>query len=139
MQKLDEVLTYKTLPPESHFHFSGKANVQKGQYVAIRYRTTKTRDGRLYIGSQDDRPNDDWPHTGNDGVMLDWNPTGEWELLIVPLSSSQELTGEARYIDLSPFCVEDGSVPRAASIDIAYIAFFDSEEDARAFDTEYSP
>ncbi|MBE6585816.1 MAG: hypothetical protein E7645_04725 [Ruminococcaceae bacterium] len=98
--------------------------------VAIKYRTVDDHQGELFIGSSGT-----W--TGNgDHVAYSYIPDGEWHLLLVDLNGVTALTPRgARYMRFDFFA--DGSAGR--SIDVQYIAFFETPEQAEMYDDLVSP
>ena len=127
-------------------------NNQTGsRYVVIKYRTEYHANLQVYLGSEGSGPKDDT--TMLQDVL---NSDGEWHLLIL---DTQELVDrgvydgstaaylrfdvmEAGYIlneDGEPFRDANGTwqkepLPNGATIDIAYLAFFDSVEKANAYE-----
>ncbi len=130
------------------------AGVDGARYVAIRYRTDATgADMQLYMASTGTGPQDDTTMI-RQPVVAD----GEWQLVIFDTQSlidAEKYDGkyvsyfrfdplEAGYIlnaDGEPYKNEDGtwarySLPEGCFIDIAYIAFFHSEEAAKTYNFE---
>ena len=130
------------------------ASVDGARYVAIRYRTDATgADMQLYISSTGTGPTDDTTMI-RQPVVAD----GEWQLVIFDTQSlidAGKYDGkyvsyfrfdplEAGYIldeNGEPYKDESGqwarhSLPEGCSIDVAYIAFFHSEEAAKMYDFE---
>ncbi len=130
------------------------AGVDGARYVAIRYRTDATgADMQLYMASTGTGPQDDTTMI-RQPVVAD----GEWQLVIFDTQSlidAEKYDGkyvsyfrfdplEAGYIlneDGEPYKNEDGtwarySLPEGCFIDIAYIAFFHSEEAAKKYNFE---
>ena len=92
-------------------------------YLAILYRTTAGDDGEMFIGTANG------PNGKNDHVVLPWVKDGSWNLMLVDLSTVQNITdGNVGYFRLDPFRGQS-----EASLDIAYIAFFDTAEDAENY------
>ena len=130
------------------------ASVDGARYVAIRYRTDATgADMQLYMSSTGTGPTDDTTMI-RQPVVAD----GEWQLVIFDTQSlidAGKYDGkyvsyfrfdplEAGYIldeNGEPYKDESGqwarhSLPEGCSIDVAYIAFFHSEEAAKMYDFE---
>ena len=99
------------------------------RYLAISYRANSDLDGEMFIGTTGG------PNGQNDHVALDWNNDSVWSLMIVDLSTVANITdGNVGYFRLDPFRdTTDGS------IDIEYIAIFNTAEYALAYDFELHP
>lgn len=94
--------------------------------LAIKYRTMDDSQGELFIGS-----GSGW--TGiNDHLTYTYIPDGEWHLLLVDLSSLASLGDRnARYLRFDFF--GHGAADR--SIDVQYLAFFETAEQAEMYDS----
>ncbi len=94
--------------------------------LAIKYRTVDDSQGELFIGS-----GSLW--TGNgDNMSFSYIPDGEWHLVLVDLSSLTSLGDRnARYLRFDFFT--DGVTGRA--IDVQYMAFFETAEQAEMYDS----
>jgi hypothetical protein len=99
-------------------------------YLAIVYRTTGEEDGEMFIGTADG------PNGQNDHVVLPWNKDGKWNLMLVDLSSVQNIIeGNIGYFRLDPFRGQT-----EASLDVACIGFFNTAEYAENYYKEnYRP
>ena len=125
--------TYITYTPSGTdpFYFPF-ANVEGNRYLSIRYRTSTAAGAFLqfYIGSSGSAPYDD-----STMMKTAVNADGQWHLVVFDL---QHLIDTGKYdgknISYFRFDVLDaqgGTMPAGASIDIKYIAFFETEEGAR--------
>ncbi len=94
--------------------------------LAIKYRTVDDSQGEVFIGS-----GSLW--TGNgDNMSFSYIPDGEWHLVLVDLSSLASLGDHnARYLRFDFFT--DGVAGR--SIDVQYMAFFETAEQAEMYDS----
>ena len=99
-------------------------------YLAIVYRTTGEEDGEMFIGTADG------PNGQNDHVVLPWNKDGKWSLMLIDLSSVQNIIeGNIGYFRLDPFRGQT-----EASLDVACIGFFNTAEYAENYYKEnYRP
>ena len=105
---------------------------QKGyvvQYVAIKYRSTSTFTiSEMFVGSGAG------PTGQGDNIRFELICDGEWQLAIIDLSqASAVVDGIVNYLRWDPFASNAD-----ATIDLAYIAGFETEADAFAFDAYYS-
>ena len=91
--------------------------------LAILYRTTAAEDGEMFIGTANG------PNGQTDHVVLPWIKDGNWNLMLIDLSTVQNITdGNIGYFRLDPFRSQV-----EGSLDIAYIAFFNTAEDAESY------
>ena len=99
------------------------------KYLAISYRATGEVDGEMFIGTSNG------PNGQNDHAVLSWNRDSSWNLLILDVSTIANVTdGNVGYFRLDPFrSLTD------ATLDIEYIAFFNTAEYALAYDFELHP
>ena len=99
-------------------------------YLAIVYRTTGEEDGEMFIGTANG------PNGQTDHVVLPWNKDGKWNLMLVDLSSVQNIIeGNIGYFRLDPFRGQT-----EASLDVACIGFFNTAEYAENYYKEnYRP
>lgn len=125
-------------PSQAWFFFRAFIpNTQK--YVAIKYATEFALAGNLVITADENDidptvpPQLDW---GMEGTEADPQMTtdGEWHLAIYEIASTFTGVGD---LNLTTF-----RMPAAANvgetIDVAYIGFFETVEEAKAFDADYS-
>ncbi len=98
-------------------------------YLAIRYRTNSELGGEMFIGSGNG------PHGGGDHAIIDWTGDNEWHLAIIHLPSCGATTIQNGVIDYFRLDLFRG-FSEGAYIDIAYIAFFNSPEYAKDYDSE---
>ena len=92
-------------------------------YLAIVYRTTAEEDGEMFIGTANG------PNGQTDHVVLPWVKDGNWNLMLIDLSTVPNITdGNIGYFRLDPF---RGQVE--GSLDVAYIGFFNTAESAASY------
>ena len=108
------------------------APIQGAQYVVIKYRTTVDRDGQIFIGSKGG------PSGSGDCPNIDYTSDGKWQLAIVDLAqesitSVNKETYEIAYLRYDFFTNGKDD----ATIDVAYIAAFNSVEAAIAYDANF--
>lgn len=103
---------------------------QVSRYVVIKYRTTETEyGGELFVGS-----GGAWTGTG-DIAPLEYIADGEWHLMIVDLDEVEAVWDAYQLGYMRLDCYTDGT---DRMIDLAYVASFDSIEDAEAYDVSWS-
>ena len=106
----------------------GTRDLTTTKLLAIKYRTTTAGiPGQVFVGS-----GSRWDGIG-DNLTFNYIADGEWHLLLLDLSSVNDLTGDATFLRYDFFTVAKGR-----SIDIAYIAFFDSMTNAEIYDARLS-
>ncbi len=93
------------------------------KFLAIKYRTTVNRDGQVFISSASG-----WTGQG-DNATFSYTSDGEWHLAVIDLNAVTALSGAATFLRYDFFTGGEGE-----SVDVAYIAFFNSEADAQAYD-----
>ncbi len=113
----------------------GQPNIKctEAKYVQFYFRTDCAAKGELFVQRSDN------VQMGQNGSHMDWswNATGEWEKQIVYLSAWAESNASINILRIDPLA-NGAFVNGETAIDIAYIAFFATEEDAVNFDmTEY--
>ncbi len=105
----------------------GTTDGPTAKFLSIKYRTTVDASGQVFIGS-----GAGWTGQG-DNPTFKYIPDGEWHLAIIDLNTAvTSLDGAATYLRYDFFTGGENE-----SIDVAYIAFFNSEDDANAY--EYGP
>ncbi len=99
------------------------------KYAKILYRTTASYKGEFFCTRSDNGA------MGSAGTnqQWKWNPTGEWETIIVDLTAWKDANDSVTF---SIFRIDplEGGVKAGSSIDIKYYAFFTTEADANGFD-----
>ena len=115
---------------EAYFHlFSSSHKV--APYIAIKYRTTTTNiNMQIFSDSVNKTVN------GKNYTTFSVNSNGKWQLKIVDLTASiAEFDGQtANYLRFD--FLNSSKMPENAYVDIAYIGFFNSSEEATAYDAE---
>ena len=101
----------------------------QAKYAAIAYRTTAPGGG-LLVCTRSDAFMIGFPGTIQ---SLTWNPSGEWETAVVSMDAWKDAPDDATFtlFRIDPL---DGNVAVGDSIDMKYVAFFSTEEEARGFD-----
>lgn len=113
----------------------GQPNVKcaDAKYALISYRTECAAMGELFVQRSDG------VNMGQTGSHIDWhyNASGEWETVVVYCSAWAESSSSISVLRIDPLA-NGPFVHGETYIDIAYVAFFATEEDANSFDmTEY--
>ena len=111
----------------------GTPNVKcsDAKYAVFCYRTSLAAQGELYVQRSDG------VEMGQTGSHMGWkwNATGEWETLILYCDAWGNSNGSIKTLRLDPMASGKFEFGKT-TIDIAYVAFFASEEDAKAFNME---
>ncbi len=103
----------------------------QAKYAAISYRTDLAAQGEFFVQRSDGV---EMGHNGSH-MSWNWNATGEWETIILQCNAWGDSNANLNILRLDPMAngaFENGKT----TIDIAYIAFFATEEDANAFNIE---
>ena len=102
-------------------------------YVLFYFRTDCAAQGELFVQRSD---NVQMGQTGSH-KSWQWNATGQWEKQVIYIDSWASSSASINIMRLDPLA-NGNFVNGTTAIDIAYIAFFKTEEDANSFDmTEY--
>ena len=101
------------------------------KYVLFYYRTDCPAQGELFVQRSDGVE----MGQGGSHKSWQWNASGEWEKQIVYLDSWADANASLKIVRLDPLA-NGPFVNGETTIDIAYIAFFASEEDANNFNME---
>ena len=102
---------------------------QAAQFIAIKYRTSLDRDGQIFIGSGQG------PSGSGDCPMIDYTSDGKWQLAIVDLSTVTAVNAETYQINYLRYDFFTNGKDDA-TIDVAYIAAFNTAEAALAYDAQ---
>ena len=104
------------------------SNYDAAQYLLIVYRTTSDQQGQIFVGSAGG-----W--TGaNDQFTFSYEGDGKWHAIVVDLKLSQNVTSDTlTYLRWDFFAGNGGS------IDVAYAAFFTSEDAGKAYAEKNMP
>lgn len=131
---------YATLTSTQHdpnviYKFEGDdvLNADKYKYAVVKYRTSYKQDGLIsefYFHS--DASNYKHPDT-----HVTYAPTtdGEWVRAVINFGSLAAWAGEIKSIRFD--YLEGSNLPADSALDIEYIAFFETEEAAKAFDDNF--
>ena len=100
-------------------------------FMAVKYRTT-TRNvgGEIFVGSVQTNPNG-----RSDRVTYKYTADGEWHIAVIDLRKAADYnadTGKVNYLRFD-FLHSDGNLSGGASLDVEYIAFFDTVDEASVY------
>ena len=115
--------------PQGDLTTSADLLVSDIRYTVIVYRTSKSCQGEFYLSRSD------VPTMGQAGThsTWSWNATGEWETVLVENSAWLNAPEDATVLKLR-FDPLQGGVAAGDEIDVQYIAFFATREEAESFD-----
>ncbi len=101
------------------------------QYAKILYRTSLPAQGEFFVQRSDN------VQMGQEGSHIDWkwDATGEWETITLHCGAWANANASINIMRLDPMA-NGAFVNGQTTIDIAYIAFFTTEEDANNFNLE---
>ncbi len=101
------------------------------RYAKILYRTDLSAQGELFVQRSDN------VQMGQSGSTFSWqwDATGEWETVVLYCSPWAESNASLSILRLDPMANGAFDLGKT-TIDIAYIAFFATEEDANSFNLE---
>ena len=122
-------LTIKGSDP-GYFLFSEETKV--APYMAIKYRTTtRNVQGEIFAGSVQSTPNG-----RSDHCRFAYTSDGEWHTAVIDLTQIADYnasTNTVKYLRFD-FLHSDSGLSNAASLDIAYIGFFDTMDEAMVYE-----
>lgn len=101
------------------------------KYAKIVYRTDLPAQGELFVQRSDNVQ----MGQGGSTFSWQWNATGEWESIVLYCSPWAEANASLSILRLDPMANGAFDLGKT-TIDIAYIAFFATEEDANNFNME---
>ena len=111
----------------------GKPGIKgtEAKYARIFYRTDLPAQGEFFV------QRNDGVEMGHNGSHMSWNwdATGEWETIIIHCDAWGNSNASLNILRLDPMA-NGAFVNGQTTIDIAYIAFFSTEEDANNFNLE---
>lgn len=97
-------------------------------FMAVKYRTTAKNTGcEVFVGSVQTGPNG-----RSDRVTYRYTPDGEWHIAVIDLRKAADYnaeTGKVNYLRFD-FLYSDSAMNSGASLDVEYIAFFNSYDEA---------
>ena len=106
----------------------------QAQYMAVSYRTEAKVKGEFFCTRTDNNV----MGTPGTNQQWDWNATGEWEILVASMDAWKNAADSIGFEVFRFDPLEGGNVKAGDSIDVEYIAFFATKEDAEGFDfSEY--
>ena len=108
-----------------------KTKCNEAQYVLFYFRTSCQAQGELFMQRSDG------VEMGQNGSHMSWawNATGEWETQVIYMSAWANSSATINILRLDPLA-NGAFVNGETTIDIAYIAFFATEEDANNFNLD---
>ena len=120
-------ITYTTKGNDPAF-FLYRENTKVPAYMAVKYRTTAKNTGcEVYVGSVQSGPNG-----RSDRVTYRYTADGEWHIAVIDLRKAADYnaeTGEIKYLRFD-FLYSDSGISSTATLDVEYIAFFNSYDEA---------
>ncbi len=126
-------VTVTALDPQFMVINPGSISELSGKFVALRYRTEASDAGaEFFIGSGGG------PAPGTTEVNFRYQNDGDWHLLVVDASEVPDLTGYIHFLRYDIFHKGAGEGENL-SLDLRYIAVFDTAEQAIAYDKALYP
>ena len=129
-EMIDDYVLLTVTGTDPGYTITTGAPFEAGNYLAILYSTTTARNcsTQFYTG----------PGTSPSEANMVTAPLtldGEWHQAIVDVSSIFSSTKTAMHLRFDPLHADAGKrIPSNAKLAVKYIAFFDTEEEAKAFD-----
>ena len=105
----------------------------QARYAVITYRTTAARKGEFFCTRSDNEA------MGSAGTnqQWDWNATGEWDTMVISMDAWKDCSDKVTF-SIFRFDPLQANVAAGESIDVKFVAFFASEEEANGFNfSEY--
>ena len=122
-----------TITGSDPYLWLGQPNIKgtDAQYAKIVYRTDLDAQGEFFVQRSDN------VQMGQEGshIAWRWNATGEWETIVLHCGAWANSNASISIMRLDPMA-NGAFVNGQTTIDIAYIAFFATEEDADSFNYE---
>lgn len=113
------------------YYYLYRESTKVAPFLALRYRTSaRGVGGEIFVGSVQNTPN-----TRSDRIAFDYITDGEWHTAIIDLRKSadyDQATNTVNYLRLDFLHAETG-LSGSASIDLEYIAFFDTVDEATVY------
>ncbi len=126
-------VTVTALDPQFMVINPGSISELSGKFVALRYRTEASDGGaEFFIGSGAG------PAAGTTEANFRYETDGDWHLLVVDVSTVPDLTGFINFLRFDIFHKGAGEGENL-SLDLRYIAVFDTAEQAIAYDKALYP
>ena len=124
---------YVTLQPTGSDpqYYLYRESTKVAPFMAIRYRTTtRGAGGEIYVGSVQGSPNG-----RSDRITYEYITDGQWHTAIVDLRKSADYNQSTNTVNYLRFdCLyAEGGLSSAASIDLEYIAFFNTVDEASVY------
>ena len=120
-------ITYSVKGTDPSF-FLYRENREVPAFMAVKYRTTAKNTGcEVYVGSVQKGPNG-----RSDRVTYRYTADGEWHIAVIDLRKAADYdaeTGKINYLRFD-FLYSDSSLSGTATLDVEYIAFFNSYDEA---------
>ncbi len=125
--------------PHAYLNTAPDAKAVDCQYLVINYRTTQNVRGEFFST----RPSTGGLGSSGTNLQWDWNPSGEWETDIVhceawAAAADTDVFTAFRFDPLEQNTVTGVTVTTGTTLDIRFVAFFKTEDEAKAFNfSEY--
>ncbi|NLN04652.1 MAG: hypothetical protein GX166_07530 [Clostridiaceae bacterium] len=108
-------------------------DADKYKFAVMKYRTTYQQEGMIgefYFASDVSGYNHPATH-----AIFNLNSSGEWQRVVVDFSTFEAWTGNIKSLRID--YIEANNLPAGAAMDIEYIAFFETREEAEAFNDNF--
>ena len=123
-------ITYSVKGDDPSFYLCREAT-EVAPFMAVKYRTTAKNTGcEVYVGSVQSGPNG-----RTDRVTYRYTADGEWHIAVIDLRKAADYntdTNTVNYLRFD-FLHADGSLSSTATVDVEYIAFFNSYDEAAVY------
>ena len=123
MINMGDYVTFRALNNDPYIHLRATKATIADKYVLIKYRTTDAVGGQLYFKSAEP------------SVLINWNPDGNWNTVIVDATEAGTNWTNKTIFRFDPLHSHQVEL-WGCTIDIEYIGFFASEDDAIQYEQE---
>ncbi len=117
------------------YYYLFKEQTAVAPYMAVKYRTSVPNVmGELYAGSVQSTA-----YGGGDYAKIDYIADGNWHVAVIDLSGISDYnrdTNKINYLRYDFIAPQKNALPTGAGIDIEYIAFFDTADEAKQYEHE---
>ncbi len=123
-----DALTYTATGGDPHVYLY-RSETTVSPVISFKYRTTvKGIDGRIFAGSLSEEPNG-----RSDYIDISYIADGEWHIAVVNLADIEDFDAATNTVNYLRFDYLDEGVRSGDYLDVQYIAFFGTEDEALVY------
>lgn len=124
------LITYVAKGGDPSFYLY-RESAKLAPFMAVKYRTTtRNAGGEIFVGSVQNTPNG-----RSDRVAYPYIADGEWHVAIIDLRKAADYDAETNTVNYLrfDFLHSEGGLSSTATLDVEYIAFFDTMDEAAVY------